>query len=242
MKKLLFILLLVSNYAFGQTCPGTPINIDLTSTTSDCGVGPYGSANWLPTLSADILYLAVYITHSTTINNFGTLSSSTGTDWDTVLQVASGTSRIAVYRCLPTTNIGNETLTVTFTGTERITGGFFGHLLAFSGVQLGANGANAIKQYVTGNGNSADPSLTLAALGQKNLVMSWFAEDANQNGTPESGWTEYGDFNCTTPFSMYIMGRVNTTDNTPTVTAGSSVWLGAALELRQCGRRVTLIN
>jgi len=236
MKKLLFILLLLSNYSFSQ------VNRTLFQASGTSCSGPYGSNTFGVTLEAEKLTLNISITYGN--DSYGTLSSNNGTDWDTVLQYTSGLYMIGIYCAMPSSTIGGEILTVTWAVGHRPTKVVF-VTEEFTGCQTGGNGLNAIRQTITDNNTSADPSLTLATLNNilGNGVLAIFQNDANPfGGTPEGSWTEDLDVGCSTPNGFYAMYREGTTDNTPTVTASSSTWMGVALELRASGRRVTLIN
>jgi len=232
MKKLLFILLLVSNYSWGQISIN---NLSIVSTDANATSFSRGPT----TFTANKLYLWVTMTTGTT--NPGTVTSTTLT-WDNVISTGNSTRRISVWRCLPTSTATGETVTLgTFGGGST---GYSEFLIEVTGMQLGANGANAIIQAVSGGATGADPSITMATLSQRNAVIAAFFNDANPfGGAAESGWSEVWDSGYTPPTSgVYDMQRINTSDNTPTVTSASSTWIGIAIELRQDGRRVTLIN
>lgn len=232
-KKILFILLLVSNFSFGQ------ITIDITfgmiSTSADATAFSRGPA----TFTAGKLYL--WVTMTTGATNVGTISSTTLT-WENVITVGDATRRISVWRCLPTTTATGETVTLgTFGGG---TTGYAEVMWVCDNVQLGGNGANAIRQAVSSSATGTDPTITMATLGQRNAVVSFWENDQNPfGGTAEAGWSEIDDTGFDTPTTgFYDMYRINTSDNTPLVTAASSTWIGVAIELRQSGRRLTLID
>lgn len=182
------------------------------------------------TLQAGKLYL--FVTGMTGASSFGTITASTQT-WNTVSQVGNSTRRLAVYRCMPTETVTLEDVSLgSFGGCT----GYFVALYEISNVKTtGANGADAIVQAVSNTGTaSANPSISMASLtGNTNAVMAFFTNSLNPfGGTPESGWTEDFDSGYATPDNgSYIMHRLNTTDNTPTVTASASDWAGIAIEL-----------
>jgi hypothetical protein len=110
----------------------------------------------------------------------------------------------------------------------------------------GTNGADAIVQAVTNTGTaSANPSISMTAISDgRNAVMTFFTNSVNPfGGTPESGWTENYDVGYATPDNgTYIMRRLTTTDNTPTVTAAASDWSGIAIEIKSAARRRIIID
>jgi hypothetical protein len=235
MKKLLVILLLVSNFCFGQ------ITITLPSGKEQQVCVPLVNATiFNATLTVGKLYL--YIAISGGSDQYGTFTSSDGNNWQVVSQSGNNTRRIEVYRFEPQSTTSTDDLKSEW-GFGHYPNSLYQAMYEVDGAQLGGNGANAIKQVVTDGTTGTDPSITMAALGQRNAVLSLFANSLNPfGGTPESGWTEMYDNGCSSPNGFYVMQRVNGADFTPTVTASSSDWIGVAIELRQSGRRVTLID
>src|SRR5687768_15739396 len=223
MKKLLFILFLFPLLSQGQitiTAVTTPENI-----TTNASAFSYADQ----TLTEGKLYL--FVAGMTGASGYGTVAGTTLT-WDVVSQVGDATRRLAVYRCMPTSTVTLEDITLNSFGGCT---GYFVALYEISGViTTGTNGANAIVQAVSNTGTaSANPTVTMAALtGTINAVISFFTNSLNPfGGTVESGWTE--DFNsgyATPDNGSYIMHRLTTTDNTPTVTASSSDYAGIAIE------------
>jgi len=209
------------------------------------GVGIVAKALVGANFTANNLYLVTVMSDSS--QSFGTLTGTGGETWVALSQIGNSTRKLQVYRCMPTSNI-----------TTTVTAGFsFGNypnmvdlrIYEIANVQTGANGANAIVQVVSDSATGADPTITMAALGQRNGVIALFSNNTNPfGGTAESGWSENIDTGCETYVGSaytngnYIMTRINGTDNTPQVTKTSSTWLGTSIELRQSGRRITLIN
>jgi len=231
MKKILFILLLVSNFCFGQI---TITEVRALATT--CGQAVFSEVTNI-TLTAGKLYF--YVVWE--VNIIGTLSSSDGNNWETVAQVGGNAMHLQVYRFMPTTTTTTDDVRITWASPYSQSSKII--LYEIENAQTGSNGANAIRQVVTDSANAADPDITMAALGQRNAVITFWINNQNGfGGTPESGWSELYDSGCVYPVGFYVMDRITTNDNTPTVTAASSDWKGIAVELIQTGRRVTLIN
>lgn len=235
MKKLLFILLFFTCTAQAQISI-TAISLPENITTNATAFGPLDQ-----TLTAGKLYL--FVTGMTGASGYGTITSSTQT-WDVVSQVGDATRRLAVYRCMPVSTVTLEDISLGSFGGST---GYFTALYEISNVKTtGTNGADAIVQAVSNTGTAtANPSVTMAALtGGSNAVMALFTNSLNPfGGTVEAGWTE--DFNsgyATPDNGSYIMHRVLTTDNTPTVTAASSDWAGIAIEFAVTGRRRIIID
>lgn len=241
MKKLFTILLILCFHScFSQ------VAITQHRNSFSCsGAGLVGATIVDITLTAGNLYVLVVMSDSS--NNYGARSGTIET-WEPVSETGNFTRKIGIYRCMPTTTTTDGDLTVSWT---------FGNspnMLSFTifqvtGAALGANGANAIDQIVTGSGTaSANPTITMATIRNNGAVLAAFSNSTNTfSGTPEGGWTESIDNGCTTyPGSAYINGvyvmyRTPTSDNTPTVTASASDWIGVALAIRG-GRRVSIIN
>ena len=230
MKKLIFILFPV--FSYGQ------ISINKTFQTAS-------------TVTSDVLSFGIADKVYTAGKLYIVFAAATGADnpivcngttltWTTVLNYGDATRRIGVYRCIP----GSTTA-----GTEDILmNGWTGSCTGFSFAVWEVTGADAttpIQQLNSDSQTGADPSITLSALqSSRSAVVSFFFNDANPfGGTPESGWTEDFDNGYSTPTAgTYLMSRTTTTDNTPTVTASSSTWIGMAFEIKAAGRRAVIIN
>ena len=231
-KKLLFILLLWSNYSFGQFSVNKAFySVESSDATGLAGFGAFSAK----TLTANKLYISINVMGNT--NNTPTYTSTSLT-WNTLIDYSDGTRRIFIIYCMPTATVNNEDLTIFRVGNSI--SGFCRGTWEFSGVPTGSNGANAIEYSATNSGTSADPSVTLSSF-KNSFVGSVFSNNATPfSGTEESGWTEdFDDDGDTNGF--YVMSRSNTVDNTPTVTSASSTWIGAAFVIRQL-RRLTLID
>lgn len=226
MKKILFILLFSNGIANAQ------INLivkgsDGPSTTnaSATGFGP-------TTFNAGRLYLFVVQTSGTT--NPGTITATSLT-WTSVASVGNATNRLQVFRCVPSTDVSGESVSLgTFGGGST---GSTARLYEVIGTKnTGTNGADAIVQAPTaGPTTGTNPTITMSALtGTRNTVISFWSNNANTfGGTQETGWTEVSDLGYNSPVTgFYEMRRATTVDNTPTVTAASSTWIGVAIELQ----------
>jgi len=237
MKKLIFLLFPV--FSYGQ--------ITITEVGNGYNTLGIGSMNSVTFTAGDL-----YIMFAGTSNDAGTVAtvslSGTGQTWDEITSaggVVNGGNRkrIQVFRYAPTSTSGSNTINVTYTGTQD--GGWV-VLYKVTGADVsGTNGANAIVQNNLGSANGANPTLTLSsAILDRGAVMFGLANGTNPfTGTEESGWTEAADNGYATPNTgAYVMYRVNTTDNTPTVTMASDNWAGIAIELKASGRRAVIIN
>lgn len=233
MKKLIFLLfpvfsygqITVSEYAGGYSTSGVA---SISSKTYEAG---------------HVYFIFAGTTNSATP---ATVSISGGsTSWTLVTSIIStdGLMRLEVFRYAPASNTTTG-LTISYTGSQN--GGFsLGYDI--TGAQVtGTNGSDAIVQSVTdGASTSANPTITMAAISNpRNAVICGFINNANPfGGTPESGWTEEEDNGYNTPNTGgYVMYRLITSDNTPTVTAASSTWAGIAIEIRASGRRIITTN
>ena len=242
MIRLLFIFFPI--FSYGQ--------VTITKVTSSGEHNCSGSAlvsvqhNNIP-FDAGNLYIAGVFSDSAT--NYGNNIASTSFTWDTVLQIQSHTRRIAIYRCMPTSSTTTDDPNAVFTF------GNFPNNIDFliykiSGVPLGANGANAIRQVAVDSASaSANPTIsTMTSIPGNAGVMALFINNSTSfSGTPEGSWTESWDSGCSTfggatfKDGTYVEYRVNTNDNTPSVTVASSDWIGAAIEFRG-GRRIIITN
>lgn len=233
MKKLIYILFLfISSESFGQ--------IEISETGfgyQTAGVGSLNSISHVP----DDLFICI----TGTTNSGGTPAtvslSGTGQTWTEINSLLNGSQRIQAFRWLSTTT-AITSIGVTYTGTQD--GGWILLYRVRGGVITGTNGADAIVQSVTNSGTSTDPNIAMASMTGRNAVLSIFMNNANPfGGAPESGWTEYEDSGYNTPSTGgYVMYRLQTNDNTPTVTAASSTWTGIAIEIKAQGRRIISSN
>jgi len=238
MKKLLFLLFPIISY--GQvTITVTPQG---TYTYSTSAIGAVTSQ----TYTAGKLYICIHMrVDATTPTDFSlTGTSSTWTEIANVTGITTGTdlARLKVWRYAPSSNV---TEGLSFSGAALQDGSVV-VLWEISGtINTGSNGADAIVQIVTdAQDAAANPTITMAALNPKNSVIAFFGNDANPFGsTEESGWTELSENGFATPTTGGVfLSRHRTSDNTPSVTASASNWVGVAFELNASGRRAVIIN
>lgn len=174
--------------------------------------------------------------------------SGTGQTWTEIgtaggaLNSTSG-KRVQAFRFAPTSDNSND-VTLTISGTQD---GMWIEVFRITGADVtGTNGSNGIVQSATNAQDaSANPTITMSALsGGGNAVIAGFINTLNPfGGTPESGWGEQDDNGFATPdCGVYIMSRLTTTDNTPTVTASASDWAGLAIEIKSAFRRIIITN
>lgn len=233
MKKLLFILLFFTCTAKAQITLNNYANNTLTATFTNATLGTNNFINGR-------LYLVFVTTTKATTPETPTMTG-TGQTWTEINTVATSTQRITAFRFYCTSdNTNDATIFVGANQTSYVINRFEVTGMAITGT----NGADAIVQSVTNSATGANPSITLAAIGSAmNAVISAFSNNVNPfGGTPESGWTEGFDGGSTLPVGGYTMTRTTTTDNTPTVTASSSDWLGIAIEIKTPARRRIIID
>jgi len=233
MKFILFIFTFVSIACNGQV---TITNVAGSFTTLGVGL----------TTGLTMTAGKLYIIFAGTSNNAGTVAtigiSGTGQTWTEIGTAGGATNttskkRIQAFRFAPTSNNTNDII-YTYTGTQD--GGWV-QIYEITGCDVsGTNGSNAITQSAGGFSNSANPSTIFGSIQPNASIILALINDVNPfTGAPESGWTESVDGGYATPDTGgYVMYRIGTTDNSPTVTAASSGWASIAIELKpSSGRR-----
>lgn len=228
MKKLAFIL----SVLFSLNCCS---QITITKYTSEGIVctsgGTLGVTFTDIPFTAGHLYVLVNMIDST--SNYGSRSGISET-FDVIGEFGNFARRIGIYRMVPNSSSSTEDLTVSW--SSSFPGGIRSTVYDIAGVPPSIdNGASDISQFVIDSSNSANPTITLAPIHSGSAILSVFINNTNPfSGSPESGWTEIIDGGCTTSgtytIGYYHMDRTSTSDNTPTVTASSSTWMGIALE------------
>jgi hypothetical protein len=208
---------------------------ELLTNNSTANAAEYTTSSF--TISADKLVLAFVVTSDTVAPDDHVLSSLHGT-WVNIgttnyNTVATPLKRVTLWRTMSATG-GSSTLTNKF--ANAATGCSF-NVVEFGNVDTsGSQGAGAVVQVGMNAANTtANPTITLAALtGTTNAVFAGFSSPLNPfGGTPESGWTEQFDSGYASPStSTYGTYRIETTDNTVAVTAGSTDWGGIAVEIK----------
>jgi len=233
MKKILLLVALFISVVCKSQITITEAIVAPTFTT-------LGYATWSNNYVTTDLFIVVFGTSFAGGTPATVSLSGTGLTWVEIANTlnASGERRMQAFRCVPTSG-GSIITTVTYGGTGNQDGSWR-TTYQVSGVAITSNGADAIAQTGTANGNSADPTITLSALrNSQSAVLFAFTNETNPAaGTAESGWTEIIEGGYATPNTGgYIMKRIQTTDNTPTVTHASSNWGAIAIELKS-GRRI----
>ena len=239
MKKYIYIILL---FISCNVCRYETVYAQVTVTNYENATLATSATNGsMPTdYEAGKLYITLIATSASTTPPEPTFSG-TGQTWTSIGSVTQGNTRITALRFYSTSVVTSSTV-ISFNTT--ITGYGYSRY-AISGMPTtGTNGADAIVQFATNSGTSANPSITLASLSPNAAVIAGFFNNTNPfNGTAESGWTEDYDAGNTNPNGTYSMHRLTTTDNTPTVTAAASDWAGIAIEIKPLAtRRVMIIN
>lgn len=227
MRLLLFILFPASLFA-------QPTITNVSSGFSTTGIGSISG----PTLTAGKFYI-IFTGTSNSGSDPATVSlSGTGQTWTETGPeggVLSGSNdrRIQAFYYYATTTTTSD-VTVTYTGTQD--GGWIALYEIMGALTTGTNGVDAIIQVGTNSDAATQhPSVSLAALAARASVICGFVNDVNPvGGTAEAGWTESIDNGYATPDTGgYILYRTGTTDNTPSLTAGTfSNWAGLAIELK----------
>ncbi len=230
MKNLLLILLFLPVIGMAQIAITNQTAISVS--TADGTNRNISSA----ILQSNSVYLFIVTNSKASSPDIPTATSPSFT-WTQVATETTATHRVTVFRALVVSG-ATETITATFGATYT---GVSLQLIRVTGCVLtGTNGSDAIVQSVTDVGAGADPAITMAAISSsRNSVMAFFANNINPFGsTEEAGWTLLGNTGYDTPASgITTTMRLNTTDNTPTVTAASSDWAGIAIEIKSTARR-----
>lgn len=238
MRKLLVILLISPLFSYGQIVINTNPS-DYTYSTNAIGAVPSY------TYTAGKFYLMIHLRVRAASTPTDFTVTGTSSTWTQIANVTGVTTandffRIKVHHYAPGSNV-TEALSISGGGLDE---GSIIVLYEITGVLVtGTNGSDAIVQIVTdAQDASANPTITMAALSAngRNTVVAFFGNDVNPFGsTPESGWTELseGGFSTPTTGGVFIQ-RNTTTDNTPSVTASASNWVGVAIELASSGRRI----
>lgn len=228
MKTVLSILLFLTLSAQGQIGINNYGNNVLTATFTNATLG---SNNFI----AGRLYLIFVTTTKATTPETPTMSG-TGQTWTQINTVANSTQRITAFRFYCTADNTNDA--TIFVGPNQTS--YIINRYEITGMlTTGTNGSDAIVQSAVNNATGANPSITLSSItSSRNAVIVGLSNNTNPfSGTAEAGWTENYDGGTTLPTGGYTMYRLNTTDNTPVVTAASSDWVGIGVEIKTAIRR-----
>lgn len=112
------------------------------------------------------------------------------------------------------------------------------HSFEFGNVDTtGVNGAGAIVQVAMNTNATANPSVTIGAMGSGcNAAVAVFGNLGGASGfggTQMANWTEVWDQGYNTPTTAgYEEYRLNNSDTTISVTASAQQWAGIALEIK----------
>lgn len=141
--------------------------------------------------------------------------------------------RLTVYYSTPSNNVSAVTTgTADFAGQTQT--GCSIYVCEFTNVAA----SSIIVQTAKATNATANASVTLASLDAsgRNAALCCFGNVAGNGanfGTPKAGWTEDQDSGYNTPASgLYVMHRLATTDNAPSVTSSAEQWAGIAIEIK----------
>ncbi len=185
------------------------------------------------------LILAVVTTTDTVLPDAHVLTSLHGT-WTQIANTNYNTigtplARLSIWRLLNTNGVQSSVITNKF--SNAATGGSFA-ILELCGVNTsGSGGSGAVLNIKMGGTNTANPTVTLnSAISDpaRNAVVGMLANALNPfGGTPEANWVEDVDGGHSAPNDgMYVTHRVNTSDNSITVTMSAAEWGGVGLEVK----------
>jgi len=158
-----------------------------------------------------------------------------GTTWVLIATTNWGNYRICLFRSLTNNTPTSTPIVATFGSTLW---GCNMRATFWTNVNTsGTWGSGAIVQSVMVTNNTANPSVTLAALnGSTNAVYCAFVNDVNGYGATsiDAGWTQdiQNGFNVTATGQCNIYA-VETSDNTPSITDGAQAWGGIAVEIQK---------
>lgn len=194
----------------------------------------YTSGSWTP-VSSRLYLLAVVHSDAAAEATEPTVTGSTGRTWTKIGSVpfdtiASNLHRLTVFRSLDS-RTASETYTVTFADNST---GCLASLTEVSGiVTTGTNGANAVRNIVTNNGDAtANPAITLGAFSSgDNGTWSCFGSDIATAPTAGAGFTTLVASTYSTPTTGLYTEWTHVNDTSVNCTLASSDWAGLALEL-----------
>lgn len=173
-----------------------------------------------------------------------TTPTGNGLTWEQVGSIAFSANRCIVWRAMSESTPSSGGITSGTSGAN----GYLWAVLSVSGVEVGANGANAIVQNPSASGSSS-PAVTLSAFGHANNA-TFMATAALAAGAPSgvagTGFTELVDLNVSHPSigtgGIYVEWQ-NANDTTADYTGtNTTIWAAIALELKAGGISKTLSN
>jgi hypothetical protein len=206
--------------------------IGQTNTTTGATTYTIATSN---TPTANSLMLVSVAHGEGTAPNIPTLTGH-GTTWVMVATTNWGLYRISLFRSM-TNNTPTATAVVASFASQTQWGCNMRGVYLTNTLTTGTWGSGAIVQSAMITNNTANPSVTLAALnGSTNAVYCAFINNVNGYGATsiDSGWTQdiQNGFNTTATGQCNIYA-LETTDNTPSITDGAQAWGGIAVEIQR---------
>lgn len=208
------------------------VQVASTANTNSYTSGTYTpSPNKLYLLAVVHSDVAAEATVPTASSTTGQTFTQVGTSvaFDTI---ASNVHRLTVFRSLATSGLSAGTYTVALADNGT---GLAAMLIECNEVDTGgSNGASAIVQSPTNNGDaSANPNVTLAAFGSAaNATILFVGSDIRTAPTADTGWAEVGtNPDYATPDTGLSCFFRNDNDTSATCTLASSDWGAMAIEI-----------
>jgi hypothetical protein len=210
------------------SAPATPWRVARTQLTSDfsnADATSYATAS--VTLKAGRLYLLAVENSKASADAVSAITGGSTFTSRATTQYNGTTNRITLLSSVPTVDVTGA-LTIDFGGGNTQTGCVWS-LLECSGVNTATT--DGIVQAVAATGNTANPSVALAAFGDaRNATFSAFANLASA-ATPGPGWTEMADLSAATPAQfLETQWRVDS-DRNASATMTSGQWGAIACEI-----------
>lgn len=214
MKFLIIILLFIGLKGYGQTISVQASSIAfINNATLTISSGTYTAGNTY------VFFITTSSASTPTDNPTISSGSLTLTKRHTV---TGATQRIIAYTCTPAST---TTTAITFTYAE--TQGLHIYVI-YEGNNIGRY--KLINSAGVNETTGANPSLTLPST-NNSVTCAYFINGRNPfAGTEEAGWTEDIDTGTASTFGNAAYHRNVTTDNTVSVTATSSTYMGIAVQ------------
>jgi hypothetical protein len=195
----------------------------------------YTSGGFVPELNR-LYLLAVLHSDAAPEATVPTITTDTGLNFVQIATVpfntiASNVHRLTLFRAMKASGVAFGTVTVNL--ADAATGCCF-HLTEVDGVvATGTDGADAVRNIVTGSVNAgANPSITLASFANAaNGTYACFGSDIATVPTAGSGFTTLLHTTYSTPTTGLFTEWNTANDTTVDCTIASSDWGGVALEL-----------
>ena len=145
----------------------------------------------------------------------------------------AGLFRLSLFRSMTNNTPTASAVVASFGGNSQIGCAMMGLYLT-NVVTTGNQGAGAVVQVVQTTNNSANPVVTLAALGAGAAIVAVFGNNVNGFGATsiDAGWTQRVQNGFATPSTGQLtIYSTATSDNTPSITDGAQSWGGIAVEI-----------